>query len=25
MTGTVKDVADAVVKTGFNPSRNPNP
>ena len=25
MTGTVKDVADDVVKTGFNPSRNPNP
>ena len=24
MTGTLKDVADDVVKTAFNPSRNPN-
>jgi hypothetical protein len=25
ITGTVKDVVDDVVKTAFNPSRNPNP
>ncbi len=24
IAGTVKDVADDVVKTAFNPSRNPN-
>jgi hypothetical protein len=24
ITGTVKDVANDVVKTAFNPSRNPN-